>query len=86
MFIFAQVLNWEKAHILSLKDIRFAKRFFKVGEIRYWHIVSIPVPYVMFALLVLNWIDKLLTRIPLVKLMAWIFTFELIKPKSLNEG
>lgn len=74
--------DWEKAHILSLKDIRFAKRFFKVGEIRYWHVVSILAPYIMFALPVLNWIDKFLTRIPLVKLMAWIFTFELIKPKD----
>lgn len=74
--------EWEKAHILSLKDIRFAKRFFSVGEIKYWHIVSIFAPYVnmMFALPALNWVDKYLTRIPIVRLMAWIFTFELIKP------
>lgn len=30
--------EWEKAHILSLKDIRFARRYFDQGEIRYWHI------------------------------------------------
>ncbi len=76
--------DWEKAHILSLQDIQFAKRFFKVGEIRYWHILSILAPYMMFALPALNWIDKFLTRIPIVKLMAWIFTFELIKPKDEN--
>jgi len=75
--------DWEKAHILSLQDIRFAKRFFKIGEIRYWHIVSILAPYMMFALPALNWIDQFLTRIPIVKLMAWIFTFELIKPKPI---
>jgi len=78
--------DWEKAHILSLQDIRFAKRFFKVGEIRYWHIVSILAPYMMFALPALNWIDKFLTRIPIVRLMAWIFTFELIKLKPINEN
>jgi len=76
--------DWEKAHILSLRDIRFAKRFFEIGEIRYWHIASILAPYMMFALPALNWIDKFLTRIPVVKLMAWIFTFELIKPKEEN--
>ena len=70
--------DWEKAHILSLQDIRFAKRFFKIGEIRYWHITSILASYMMFALPTLNWIDKFLTRIPIVRLMAWIFTFELI--------
>jgi ubiquinone/menaquinone biosynthesis C-methylase UbiE len=32
--------DWEKAHILSLKDVEFASRFFDIGEIRYWHVVS----------------------------------------------
>jgi len=69
---------------LSLNDIRFAKRFFQVKNIKYWHIVSILAPYMMFALPILNWIDNFLTRIPIVRLMAWIFTFELIKPKDEN--
>jgi len=76
--------DWEKHHILSLNDIRFAKRFFQVKNIKYWHIVSILAPYMMFALPILNWIDNFLTRIPIVRLMAWIFTFELIKPKDEN--
>ena len=76
--------DWEKAHILSLQDIRFAKRFFEIGEIKYWHITSILAPYMMFALPTLNWIDKFLTRIPILRLMAWIFTFELIKSKDVN--
>ena len=76
--------DWEKAHILSLNDIRFAKRFFEIGEIRYWHITSILAPYMKFALQALNWIDEFLTRIPIVRLMAWIFTFELIKPTNEN--
>lgn len=71
--------EWEAAHILSLKDVRFAKRFFEVGEVRYWHLSS-PVAANMPALLpVLNSVDSLLTRIPFMKLMAWIFTFELWK-------
>lgn len=74
--------NWEKHHILGLKDIRFAKRFFEIGEIRYWHITSILAPHMLFALETLNWIDQFLTRIPILRLMAWTFTFELIKHKD----
>lgn len=70
--------EWEKAHILSLKDIRFARRFFDIGEIRYWHITSIAGPHVPFLMPVLNAVDRALTAIPLVRLMAWIFTFELV--------
>jgi len=71
--------EWEKAHILSLKDIEFAKRFFKVGDVKYWHITSIAAPHVGPLAPALNAVDKALTKIPLVQMMAWIFTFELIK-------
>lgn len=71
--------DWEKNHILSLRDLRFAERFFKVGKVKYWHILSILAPYMPFALPILNRVDHFLTRMPLVKFMAWIFTFELIK-------
>ena len=74
--------HWEKNHILSLEDVKFAKRFFNVGEIKFWHIASILSPYIMTALPVLNVIDGLLTRIPFVRLMAWTFTFELIKREN----
>jgi ubiquinone/menaquinone biosynthesis C-methylase UbiE len=76
--------DWEKAHILSLKDIRFARKFFTVQNIRYWHITSVIAPYArtMELLPALNRLDQYLTRIPLVQLMAWIFTFELVKPNG----
>jgi len=71
--------EWEKNHILGLRDLEYARRFFDLGEIRYWHIASILAPHAMPLLPVLNGIDRVLTRIPLVRLMAWIFTFELVK-------
>ncbi len=74
--------EWEKAHILSLRDVRFAKRFFDVGEIRYWHITSIVGPHVVSLLPALNALDSWLTRVPLLQLMAWIFTFELRSVKG----
>jgi SAM-dependent methyltransferase len=74
--------DWEKNHILSFKDLRFAERFFHVENVRCWHIVSMFASYANFmaALPVLNLIDAGLTRIPGIRLMAWIFTFELVKP------
>jgi ubiquinone/menaquinone biosynthesis C-methylase UbiE len=72
--------EWEKAHILSLKDIRYARNFFKTGEMRFWHVLSYIGGKFPSLLTILNLFDKILTRIPIIQLMAWIFTFELIKP------
>jgi ubiquinone/menaquinone biosynthesis C-methylase UbiE len=80
--------EWEKEHILSLKDVRLAKKWFNVGAIRYWHLASIPAAFVRripplfsIALPVLNAVDSILMRIPGVQLMAWQFSFELVKPR-----
>ncbi len=80
--------EWEKEHILSLKDVRAAKRYFNVGEIRYWHLFSVfgaPVrgipPLFRVCMPSLNAIDRIITRIPAVQLMAWQFSFELYKPR-----
>src|SRR5207245_1644472 len=35
-----QRTEWEKAHILSLNEVRLARRFFRLGEIRYFHLTS----------------------------------------------
>jgi len=69
--------EWEKAHILSLKDVRFAQEFFRLGEVRYWHILSIAGGKVPALLPMLKAIDRVVTRIPGIQLLAWIFTFEL---------
>lgn len=73
--------DWEKKHILSFSDLRFAERFFEVKNVRCWHIVSMFASFAnaMSLLPVLNWFDRVLTKIPVVRLLAWIFTFELVK-------
>jgi ubiquinone/menaquinone biosynthesis C-methylase UbiE len=73
--------DWEKAHILSLKDLRFAKKFFDLGEVRYWHVLSIIGGKFPILLPLLDAADVALTRIPGIQLMAWIFTFELKSKK-----
>lgn len=71
--------EWEKAHILGLKDLRFAQRFFDLGEIRYWHILGIAAPHFKALAPLLHRIDAVLTRIPIIQRISWVFTFELIK-------
>jgi ubiquinone/menaquinone biosynthesis C-methylase UbiE len=74
--------EWETSHILSHKDLRFAKRFFDLGDVKYWHLTSIAGPHVKFLMPFLTTFDRILTSVPLVRLMAWIFTFELKSKKS----
>lgn len=73
--------EWEKAHILSLADITFAKKFFDIGEVKYWHLSSILGIWKPKWLPFLNRLDAVLTRIPGLQQMAWIFTFELVSKK-----
>lgn len=69
--------EWEKSHILSLKDLHFAKRFLDLGDVRYWHILGIAGPHIGPLAPLAHGLDAIFTKIPLVQLMAWIFTFEL---------
>lgn len=74
---------WEKAHILDHSDLRFAKRFFDVGEVRYWHVTGYVGGKFPFMLPALDAVDHVLEGIPLMQLMAWIWSFELIRPPKL---
>lgn len=72
--------KWEAAHILSLKDLRFAKRFFTVKDKRFWHLTSIAAPHLRFIpARALDRVDSLLEKTPGVRLLAWMFTFVLEK-------
>lgn len=71
--------EWERAHILSLRDVRFAERFFDVSSIRFWHVVGYLGALAPIMLPALDGLDRLLERIPGLQLMAWTFTFELVR-------
>ncbi len=71
--------EWEKAHILDLNDIKFASKFFNVDKVNYWHISEYVGAKIKILSPLLSKVDPLLEKIPLIKLMAWIFTFELSK-------
>lgn len=72
--------DWEKAHILTLADLKFASRFFNVQNIRYWHVIGYAGAVVKPLAGLLDYADRLIERVPLVNRMAWTFTFELEKP------
>ena len=79
--------DWEKSHILSLKDVKFARRFFDIGEVKYWHITSYAGAYFSKLLPLFDTLDSVLVRIPGIRLLAWIFTFELLaKENTSNKG
>lgn len=71
--------EWEKAHILSMKDVKFAQKFFNLGSINYFHIFSPIAAHLPFLNGVFNTLDSILERVPFVNLMSWMFIFELKK-------
>jgi SAM-dependent methyltransferase len=73
--------DWERAHILSLEDVEFARRFFDLGDVRYWHVTSYAGAYAPKLLPFLNLVDDVMVRIPGLRLLAWMFTFELLSNK-----
>ncbi len=72
--------DWEKKHILRVSDIAFAKYFFELKELRYWHIASIFSHYLRGLAPALSRLDEVLTRLPLIQWMAWMFTMDMQKP------
>jgi len=74
--------EWEKDHILDLKDVRLAKQYFKLNSIRYWHFLSPLGTYAPALLPLFNFLDMIITRLPFIKLWSWQFTFELESNKT----
>jgi ubiquinone/menaquinone biosynthesis C-methylase UbiE len=71
--------SWEQNHILNLRDVRFIKRYLDVSNMKFWHITSIMAPHAKSCAPILNGLDRILTRIPGIQLLSWIFTFEMSK-------
>lgn len=77
--------KFEKNHIISNKELLLASYFFEVRNVRYWHLLSIFAVFFrkrkFFPLLlkVLRAADSVVLSIPLLRNMAWQFTFELVK-------
>jgi SAM-dependent methyltransferase len=81
---------FEKDHILSLREVDFARRFFDVENLRFFHLFSLcatPLRRTRWfgpVLRLANRADRLLLRFWPFSRLAWMFSFELVKkvPKS----
>ena len=58
--------EWGKAHILSLKDIRFSKRFFDIGDLKFWHITAYAAGKFPIFSKPLDLLDRFLEKVPLI--------------------
>jgi SAM-dependent methyltransferase len=78
--------EWESQHILGVSDALFARRWFRLGEVRFWHLcdlVAVPLrgsPLGAPAMVLGRLADALLLRIPGLRRLAWQFTFVLEHP------
>lgn len=82
--------DWERRHILRSADLELAKRWFSLGETRYWHLFSLlSVPFrgtpVFPSLLnALDRFDLWVLSITALGRMAWQVTFELEAPAHVD--
>jgi ubiquinone/menaquinone biosynthesis C-methylase UbiE len=80
--------KFEKEHIISNKELRFASYFFEVRNVKFWHFLSLlavffrNMPFFSLLLRMLRAADAVALSIPLLRNMAWQFTFELVKRKN----
>jgi ubiquinone/menaquinone biosynthesis C-methylase UbiE len=76
--------GWESEHILSLKDVELAKKWFRVENVKYF-LMAAPLATLLpravrpAGLALGHAIDWVLTRTPLLQRWSWQFTFELVK-------
>jgi len=78
--------DWEKKHILTMREVNFAKQWFEVENVRFF-LMAAPLatllpsgPIRRAALSAGKLLDEVMTRIPGIRLWSWQFAFELVKP------
>lgn len=80
--------EWEVNHILRYRDIKLAEKYFGKVNKRFFNLATLAaVPFLetpMFkpALSLMEGIDAVLLRIPLLRWWAWQIIFELSEPKK----
>jgi len=80
--------EFEREHILSMREVRLAEQLFQVKNIKFFHLTSIAVtPFRKFrffpALLRLaNFLDSIILKYPPMCYLAWQFSFEMVKGPS----
>lgn len=78
--------EFESRHILGMNEIRLAQQWFEVENLKFF-LMAAPLATLLpvgvprrLGLAAGHAMDAVLTRIPLVRLWSWMFSFELVKP------
>jgi ubiquinone/menaquinone biosynthesis C-methylase UbiE len=80
--------EWETEHILGMKEINLAKKYFAKVEARFFHLATLAaVPWrnwrgFNFILSLLETLDNLILKIPFLREQAWMVVFILSGPKK----
>ena len=80
--------SWEIDHILKMKDVRLARKFFSRIEVRFFNLFTLlAVPFrkrrgFSTILGALEALDSVALQIPLVRSQAWQVGFVLSEPKK----
>ena len=83
--------EWEKDHILTHRDLKTARKTFRGLSTRYFHLAAIAAvpflgkPIFRHILALGNFLDDILLRIPVMRLLAWQMVFVLSSPRSPGE-
>jgi SAM-dependent methyltransferase len=77
--------EWEKKHILTMRDLELARKWFDVENVRFFLLAAplatlLPSGPLRRGFISLGHaVDSVLTRVPGLQLWSWQFTFELVK-------
>ncbi len=80
--------QWETKHILSKKDIELAKQYLGKVEIKFFHLATLAavpfrnLPGFHFILTLLEKIDAVLLKLPLIQWLSWQMVFILSQPQK----
>ena len=84
---------WEVEHILGRKEIKMAEDYFdRVKILKFYHLFTIAsVPFRNLPIFepfrrILQAVDSVVLRIPMIKWQAWMVVFVLSHPKNLSAG
>ncbi len=83
--------TWEAQHIIRMKDLALAKRYFRYVDLRFFHLATLAAvpfrrtPLFRPLLKAMEAIDSVLLRLPVIREQAWMVGFVLrepLKPES----
>jgi ubiquinone/menaquinone biosynthesis C-methylase UbiE len=80
--------KWETDHILGVREIESARKYFNRIDIQYFHLASLlavplrSLPVFPAVLETLEAVDDVLMKIPLVQRQAWMAVFILSEPRT----